>query len=520
MLFLAIGFPFAVIFAWAFEMTPDGLKRESEVDRSESITPQTGKKLNLTIIAVLVLALGYFAFDKFVLTSGRDAALVEATTEAISKQGVTEEAPAESDKSIAVLPFVNMSSDSEQEFFSDGISEEILNALAKVKQLKVTGRTSSFAFKGKNQDLRQIGEALGVNHILEGSVRKAGTQVRITAQLIQVDNGFHLWSETYDRELTNVFAIQDEIATAILEQLKLQLLDTEKSALVATSTDTRAYEQYLLAKQRTYDRNLLSLEAAIELLDSAIAIDPDYAPAHAQHAIVVLLLIEDQYGEIPREEANPLAKGYIDKALLLDPGLAEAWAALGLYYLGLPSSHNEAIEALERALSINPNLIDASNWLQIAYGYAGQTGKVLPMLEDMLERDPLYRPVIGNAILEYNRLGMQEKSLAVIERARPFIPDDAHLVAYKARTFLTMGRFSEALPLVEEAVRRQPTDAIFKITLGAALFGLTSTNGCSTLSSMNSGAHLCSISLIAGKKRPYWQTSSPDRVSPDHCSAR
>jgi TolB-like protein len=463
--FLVIGFIPALIFAWAFEMTPEGIKREREVDRSESITPVTGRKLNFAIIGLLTAALVYFAWDNFVPTSeNTEVAQAPAASQAPDAAQLPEE------KSVAVLPFVNMSSDPEQEFFSDGISEEILNALAKVKSLKVAGRTSSFAFKGENQDLRRIGEALGVNHILEGSVRKSGNQVRITAQLIQVDNGFHLWSDTYDRELTNVFAIQDEIANAILQQLKLQLLEGEKSAMVATTTDTRAYEQFLLAKQRIYDRNKLSLEAAARLLDSVIEIDPRYAPAIAQQAIIYLLLVEDQYGDIPRVEADPAAKALLDKALLLDPNHAEAWAGLGLYYLGQPSAHNEAIEALERALSINPNLIDASNWLQIAYGDAGMTGKVLPILEDMLERDPLYRPAIGNATLEFNRLGMQERSLAVLDRARPYIPDDAHLLTYEARTLESLGRYAEALPLAEEAVRRQPSDGIFRNVLAAALF--------------------------------------------------
>jgi TolB-like protein len=362
-----------------------------------------------------------------------------------------------------------MSSDPEQEFFSDGLSEEILNALAKVKSLKVAGRTSSFAFKGENQDLRVIGEALGVNHILEGSVRKADNQVRITAQLIQVDNGFHLWSDTYDRELTNVFAIQDEIANAILHQLKLQLLESELSAVASVTTDTRAYEQFLLAKQRIYDRNKLSLEAARELLDSVIEIDPEYAPAHAQRAIVFLLLRTDQYGDLPTEEAQRLSKESIDRALALDPDLAEAWAAKGLYHTSEPAGHLAAIEALEKAISINPNMINASNWLQIAYGNAGMTGKVLPILEGMLERDPLYRPAIGNGVIEFNRLGMEERSLALLERVRPFIPDDAHLVSYKGTTLWFLGRFSEALPLAEEAVNRQPSDGIFRFNLGMSL---------------------------------------------------
>ncbi len=225
------AFPLALIFAWAFELTPEGLKKEKDIVRSESITHITGRKLDFIIIAVLVLALGYFVYDKFLLQPV-----------SVSQQMAK--------KSIAVLPFVNISSDKEQEYFSDGITEEILNSLASVKELKVAGRTSSFAFKGQNQDLRRIGDLLGVEHILEGSVRKSGTTVRITAQLVQVEDGFHMWSATYDRELTDVFAIQDEIATEILIQLKAQLLDEERQVFVSQRTDPEVYDLYLLAKQR------------------------------------------------------------------------------------------------------------------------------------------------------------------------------------------------------------------------------------------------------------------------------
>ncbi|HET6563930.1 MAG TPA: hypothetical protein VFG52_00845, partial [Xanthomonadales bacterium] len=222
---LIIGFPIALIFAWAFELTPEGIKKEKDVDRSQSITPQTGRKLDFMIIGILAIALAYFIWESRFESTESDmpatstvipaqSGIQEPSSEAIVASAESPAIAAEaSAKSIAVLPFVNMSSDPEQEYFSDGISEEILNSLAKVKELKVAGRTSSFAFKGENQDLRQVGETLGVANILEGSVRKSGNKVRITAQLIQVDDGFHLWSESYDRELTDVFAIQDEISS-------------------------------------------------------------------------------------------------------------------------------------------------------------------------------------------------------------------------------------------------------------------------------------------------------------------
>ena len=183
---LALGFPFVIIFSWAFEMTPEGIKKEKDIDRSQSVTATTGQRLNHTIIGLLVLALGYFVFDKFVTTPD-GGQLVQATT--------PKSAESEQDNSIAVLPFVNMSDDSANEYFSDGLSEELLNLLAKIPELKVAARTSSFHFKGKTGDVADIGKQLKVAHVLEGSVRKSGNQVRITAQLVKTADGYHLWSE-------------------------------------------------------------------------------------------------------------------------------------------------------------------------------------------------------------------------------------------------------------------------------------------------------------------------------------
>jgi TolB-like protein/Tfp pilus assembly protein PilF len=373
-------------------------------------------------------------------------------------------------KSIAVLPFVNMSSDSEQEYFSDGISEEILNSLARVKELKVAGRTSSFAFKGQNQDLRQIGETLGVGHILEGSVRKSGAKVRITAQLIQVEDGFHLWSDTYDRELTDVFAIQDEIATAILEQLKAQLLDGEIPAVAATATtDSEVYDLYLLARQRIYERKRLSIESAVELLDDALVKDPNYAPAYAQRGIAALLLSDRNYGDMTIAEAGIQGRLYLDKALQIDPELAEAWAGIGLYHSNKPGEHKEGIEALEKALAINPNLIDALNWLHVIVSESGDNLRGLAILEDMVERDPLYPPGFGNAINQYNYFGMQDKSWALLERIRPFLPNDPQVLQAEANTWISLGRPSKALPLLEEALVTQPSDGVMRQFLGVGM---------------------------------------------------
>lgn len=466
MLTLALGFPVALVFAWAFELTPEGLKKEKDVDRSKSITRQTGRRLDFAIIGVLVVAVGILLADRFRTGQGKNTAIPDQAERDSVAQLETGGANALSptQKSIAVLPFVNMSSDPEQEYFSDGISEEILNALARIKELKVAGRTSSFAFKGKNQDLRQIGDTLGVEHILEGSVRKSGLKVRITAQLIQVDDGFHLWSDTYDRELTDVFAIQDEIAGAILEQLKSQLIGGEPAEplLLATRTESEVYDQYLLARQRIYERKRLSIEAAADLLDKAIARDPDYAPAYAQRGISAILLGNQNYGDTPHEQAEAQGRLYLDKALQLDPGLAEAWAGLGLYHSVRPGEQREAIDSLERALSINPNLIDASNWLQIMLGETGDTVGALRILENMVERDPLYPPGFANAVSTYNLFGQQDKSQALLDRVRPFMPNDPQVLQAEAQTWLSLGQPARAVQIMETALAQQPSDFILR----------------------------------------------------------
>jgi tetratricopeptide (TPR) repeat protein len=311
-----------------------------------------------------------------------------------------------------------------------------------------------------------------VNHILEGSVRKSGGKVRITAQLIQVDDGFHLWSETYDRELTDVFEIQDEIATAILEQLKAALMGAGSEPVVvvaAARTDSEVYDLYLLARQRIYERKRLSIESAVQLLDKAMVKDPAYAPAYAQRGIAALLLSDRNYGDVTVAEAGVQARLYLDKALQLDPNLAEAWAGLGLYHANRPAGHRDGIAALEKALAINPSLIDASNWLQVIYNETGDNARALVILEDMVERDPLYPPGFANAINTYNLFGMQEKSWALLDRIRPFLPGDPQILQSEANIWLSLAKPAKALPLLESALKQQPSDGVLRQLLGGSL---------------------------------------------------
>jgi TolB-like protein len=359
---LAIAFIPTLVFSWAFEFTPKGLKREVDVVREHSITRFTGKKLDRAIMVLLALALGYFAFDKFVLDPVEDVQIAESAHQEGRSEALTE---SYGDKSIAVLPFVNMSSDPEQEYFSDGISEELLNLLSKIPELRVISRSSAFAFKGEKVNIPEAAKILNVAHILEGSVRKAGNQIRITAQLIEARSDTHLWSETYDRELENIFAVQDEISAAIIEALKDRLgLDVETVPRVMVVANTEAHDAYLRGRFLLVRRTQATIEGAVREFKKAIEIDPEYARAHAELAIATLFLNRGGYGDLPLLEAISRATPHAGQAMALDPALAESHAATGMLRY-LQQRPVEALAHYEKAIQINPNYAIVYNWMAI-----------------------------------------------------------------------------------------------------------------------------------------------------------
>ena len=273
--FLILGFPLAIFFAWAYELTPGGIKKEKDIDRTQSVTHVTGRKLDYLIIAVLVAALGYFAFDKFVLDPSRDAALVQVTTEAVTEQvGAEPELSTVSKKSIAVLPFENMSSDAEQEYFSDGLSDTLIHVLAQVSGLKVTAKTSSFYFKGKNINVAEIASELKVGTILEGSVQRYGKKARITVQLIDAKNDDHIWADSYDRDIEDVFQTQSEIAIQVASELDAILTSDQRTQVLEDKTsDIKAFELYQMGRFYWNKRNGDGYKKSITYFEQAIEME-------------------------------------------------------------------------------------------------------------------------------------------------------------------------------------------------------------------------------------------------------
>lgn len=433
MLFLAIGLPFAVFFAWAFELTPVGLKRESEADGAASITHVTSKRLDYIIIAMLAVAIGVVIADRFLLVGARvarDQTTQDAATDSRAQsallQGEAKPAPAVAveGKSIAVLPFVNMSSDAEQEYFSDGLSEELLNLLAKIPQLRVIARTSSFAFKGEKIEIAEIAKKLNVAHVLEGSVRKSGNQVRITAQLIRASDSSHLWSETYDRSLDDVFAIQDEISAAVVEQLKITLLG---AAPEAKETDPAAYVLYLQARQLQRQRTPEGHAQSIDLYQRALAIAPDYAASWV--GLSENYSVQAGFGQRPIKEGYTLAREAADKALMLDPDNAAAHAQLGSISMHFDGNLAAAARHIERALQLDPANPDIFLNATDLAGALGRSEEAIALGEYAVSRDPVNSG--GHSILSYyySAAGRQDEAIALRHTALSLSPG-MHVAQY------------------------------------------------------------------------------------------
>jgi len=439
---LAIGFLPALIFAWAFELTPEGFKREKEVDRTDSITPYTGKKLDRLIMVGLALALGYFAFDKFVLAPQRE----EAQTSAARKEGRSE-ALVESygEKSIAVLPFVDMSPNKDQEYFSDGIAEELLNLLAKIEQLRVISRSSAFSFKGKDIEIPEIAKRLNVEHILEGSVRKAGNQVRITAQLIDARSDTHLWSQTWDRQLDDIFAVQDEIAAAVVEQLKIKLLG---AAPQVKATDPKAYALYLQGRELGQLSTPEGLDRSIALYKQALTIDPDYAAAWV--GLGTKYMTQANFGLRTFEEGFRLARAAVSKALAIDPDFALAHSSLGWLAMYDDRDFAAAARHIEHALDLEPRNTDIMTDAATLAQSLGRLDKAIALTEYITSRDPVNPLAYANLGVSYFFAGRHDDAIASFRTVLSLSPDFGGAKERVGEALLLKGDPAAALSAMQE----------------------------------------------------------------------
>ena len=414
---LLLGLPIALIFAWAFELTPEGVVKTETVPEGESITTDTGRKLDYAIVAGLValgLMLGWQQIgNKPASNTGIADVIAESSRADAREHRAT---------TMAVLPFADLSPDGDQEYFSDGIAEEVLNVLVGVDGLNMVSRTSSFQFKGRDLGIRDIAEVLGVRHIVEGSVRKSGETVRVTAQLIDANADTHLWSETYDRPLNaeNLFEIQDDIANSIVGALRdtLGLVGLEEIKVTATTKNLSAYEQYL--KARPLYQSRVSLDVVSDLLRQAVNQDPTFARAWEMLASTTSLL--DEYGptEDSLEVLEDRAAEYAERALEIDTGSATAIAVLAKIKMNAneslrrPYKIGDLISAFTRALDIDPRNANALNWRGLQYTLVGDLPAALEDFERCLENEPYYSPCSDNRYHTLAASGWDEEAFEAL----------------------------------------------------------------------------------------------------------
>jgi len=443
---IIFGFPVALIFSWAFEFTPEGIKLESDVEPNQSIARRTGRKIVALTITVAVLAAGLFAYQ-----------LIRS-----NPQGSKSSEPAPiSNKSIAVLPFDNLSHDPENAYFSEGIQDEILTRLAKIGDFKVVSRTSTEKDKSSPENLREIARQLGVAHILKGSVQKTTDQVRVNVQLINALNDAHLWAETYDRKLTDIFAVESEIAKAVAENLQAKLNGRAEKVLAARPTENpQAHELYLKGRYFWNKRTTQSLEKAIGFFQQAIDLDPNYALAYAglgdAHSIVPI------YAGTPPKDDVPKALAAARKAVEIDDSLAEAHTSLAnALVMNLPLATAEP--EFRRAIELNPNYATAHQWFGECLFGEGRYPEALAELERAHELDPLSLIINASYGMALAGAGRTAEAIDQLHKAIDLEPNLIAAHSMLGQTFEAEGKLSEAIAEYDKVRELAPTPASYAV---------------------------------------------------------
>jgi TolB-like protein len=460
---LAIGFIPALIFSWVFELTPQGLKRDEDVKPEESIAPQTARRMDRMIIAVLLLALGYFVFDKFVLTPRRQA---------VQSHGSS--LPNESDslansKSIAVLPFENLSSDKENAYFADGIQDEILTRLAKIAALKVISRTSTQKYKSAPENLREVGKQLGVANLLEGSVQKVANAVHVNVQLIRAATDEHLWAESYNRKLDDVFGVEGEVATAIADQLNARLSLSEQKAVTAKPTqNTAAYDAYLrgVAFQGRVDDLITNWSKSAEAFAEAVRLDPEFAVGWAQLCRQESLVYNSVNHSPDRQAA---ARKALDNAMKLGPELVETKIARGWYQCYVEADYDAAKASFEEVRRQYPNNSSVSEALAVVLRRQGHWEESRRLFDQTIELDPRNVFLLANAALA----GLETRDPAYTQkymrRALDLSPQNATLVSQLAASYQMSGDIKQAQTALDSVQPRDGDTFYFSILAGNAI---------------------------------------------------
>ncbi len=466
-LLLVLGFLPAMIFSWAYEITPDGLKKESELDRNAHDDRQAAARLNKVTILMLVAVAAIVVVDRLIPEQSAPSEgpsvtqsefVLEAPSATVPAQTAAEPAAEEPQPaaaeipegpSLAVLPFINMSDDAQNEYFSDGISEELLNKLVRIEGLRVPSRTSSFTFKGSDRKVTDIGRDLQVRHVLEGSVRKAGNRIRVTAQLIEVGTDTHLWSEVYTRELDDIFAVQDEISQAIVDAMQLTLAGADRERLTLRPTDNvEAYTQYLLGRHLWNQRTPESLLEAASHLREAVTMDPGFDQAWAALADTYVLMPE--YGAGSIAESIPLAREAAEKALEINPDSARALTARAYYRALHDWDFDGAYVDFERAIALEPNYATARQWYAETLAVTSHLDEAIRHLELAQSSDPLapvLRHVSGYLLLHANRL---EEAELQYNAALKLLPGFSYAIYNMAQVCALQGRYEEARRFIHE----------------------------------------------------------------------
>jgi len=423
---VAIGFPIALVIAWAFELTPEGLKRAEDVDLAMKRRPKSHAWIYVVAVGA-VLSIGLFMLGRYGFRE---------------KNSSTVELPA---KSIAVLPFDNLSEDKSNAYFAEGVQDEILTRLAKVADLKVISRTSTQHFKSAPDNLPQIAKQLGVMNILEGSVQKANDQVRVNVQLINALTDAHLWAETFDRKLTDIFAVESEIAKTIADTLQAKLTGSEKTAMSKKPTaNPEAYELYLKGRFFWNKRTSADLRKAVDYFNQAIAKDSNYALAYA--GLADAFAMYPDYGVEAPADAYPRAKSAAVKALELDNTIGQPHAALGLVYANFEHDFAKSIGEFERAAQLDPNYATAHQWINTGLEPTGQFDRSIAETKHAIELDPL--SLIINADLAYSYFNARRFDDALAQSQKTLEIDPSFHVArgYLGLALQFKGQLAEAIP--------------------------------------------------------------------------